>query len=74
MAKTITVTFENDMGEEELEGLREKIRMVLRGEAVPAAEVVGQWSADPSVGTPGPGKSPVRGGGGPKPVPPKTNI
>ena len=43
MAKTITVSFDKDMPEESLEQLREKIRMVLRGEAVPEAEVVGQY-------------------------------
>jgi hypothetical protein len=48
MAKTITVSFDNDMPEEGLEDLREKIRKVLRGEAVPEAEVVGQY--DPNRG------------------------
>lgn len=42
MAKQITVSFDNDVPEKELEQLREKIRMVLRGEAVPEPEVVGQ--------------------------------
>lgn len=53
MAKTITVTFKNDVPESQLEALREKIRKVLRGEAVPEAEVVGQWNpGDPgSVGS-----------------------
>ena len=43
MAKTITVSFDQDLPEEHLEELREKIRKVLRGEAVPEAEVVGQF-------------------------------
>jgi len=51
MPKTITVTFDKDIPDEELEQLREKVRKVLRGEAVPEAEVVGQWSlSDPSGG------------------------
>jgi hypothetical protein len=43
MGKTITVTFQDDLPEPQLEELRNKIRMILRGEAVPEAEVVGQW-------------------------------
>ncbi len=46
MGKTITVTFEKDVPEPQLEELRTKIRAVLRGEAVPEAEVVGQWRPD----------------------------
>ena len=48
MAKTITVTFDNDGPEEELNAIREKFRKVLRGEAVAEPEVVGQW--DPQGG------------------------
>jgi len=49
MAKQITVTFDKDLPEAQLELLREKIRKVLRGESVPENEVVGQWSPnDPS--------------------------
>ena len=44
MGKQITVSFEQDVPEEQLEELREKIRKILRGEAVAEAEVVGQWS------------------------------
>jgi hypothetical protein len=53
MAKSITVTFQKDVPEAQLELLRDKIRKVLRGEAVPEAEVVGQWNpGDPgSVGS-----------------------
>ena len=43
MGKTITVTFQDEIPEPQLEELRNKIRMILRGEAVPEAEVVGQW-------------------------------
>jgi hypothetical protein len=51
MPKEITVTFDKDIPDEQLEELREKIRKVLRGEAVPEAEVVGQWNPnDPSGG------------------------
>ncbi len=42
MGKTITVEFENDVPEEQLDVLREKIRKVIAGEAVPEDEVVGQ--------------------------------
>jgi len=43
MSKTITITFEKDIPEENLEILRAKIRKVIAGEAVPEDEVVGQW-------------------------------
>jgi hypothetical protein len=46
MGKTITVTFETDVPEPQLEEIRNKIRLILRGEAVPEAEVVGQWHPD----------------------------
>ncbi len=59
MGKTITVTFDNDVPEEALEAVREKIRKVLRGEAVPEAEVVGQW--DPTGGHGNVGTSPGTG-------------
>ncbi len=59
MAKSITVSFKDDVPEEQLEGIREKIRAVLRGEAVAEAEVVGQW--DPTGGHGSVGTSP--GGG-----------
>lgn len=53
MASEIKVTFKQDVPEAQLEALRDKIRKLLRGEAVPEAEVVGQWNpGDPgSVGS-----------------------
>lgn len=42
MGETITVTFDEDVPEEQLEEIREKFRKVLNGEAVPEPEVVGQ--------------------------------
>ena len=42
MAACITLTFERDVPAAELEALRDKIRRVLRGEAVPGVEVAGQ--------------------------------
>jgi len=59
MGKTITVTFDDDIPEEQLEQVREKIKKVLRGEAVPEPEVVGQW--DPQGGHGNIGTSPGTG-------------
>ena len=59
MGKTITVTFDDDIPEEQLEQVREKIKKVLRGEAVPEPEVVGQW--DPQGGHGNIGTSPSGG-------------
>jgi len=42
MGSTINVNFNTDLPEEDLEMFREKIRTILRGDAVPAAEVLGQ--------------------------------
>ncbi len=60
MGKNIQVNFESDVPEEQLEIIRDKIRKVLRGEAVAAEEVVGQF--DPRRGGGSVGATPrVRG-------------
>ena len=59
MSKTITVSFGQDMPEDKLEEIRQKIRKILAGESVPEAEVVGQW--DPTGGHGSVGTSPGAG-------------
>lgn len=59
MGSTINVNFNTDLPEEDLEMIRDKIRMLLRGEAIPAAEVLGQRAKDSDKGDVGTvGKSP----------------
>ena len=68
MSKTITITFDKDIPEQHLEVIKGKIRAVLRGEAVPEDEVVGQW--DPGSSSVGAGSlslNPDKIHGGPMP-------